>query len=134
MSNRFRIPSELPSDQTYFGSLRWLSNPMSTGARQLTAIDVTIVPGQSHDFHRHPDQEELIWIVAGQVEQWIDRERRILGVGDAVFIPADVVHGSFNSGNSDARLIVIFSPCVGDAGFQSVDVAGEAPWKDLRAA
>lgn len=134
MSNRFRISEELTSNEAYFGSLRWLSNPQSTGARQLTAIDVTIVPGQAHAFHKHPDQEELIWIVAGQIEQWIDRERRILGVGDAVFIPAGVVHASFNAGNSDARLVVIFSPCVGDAGFESVEVASDTPWKDLRAA
>jgi hypothetical protein len=58
------------------------------------------------------------------------REKRILGAGDAAFIPAGVVHATFNGGG-EAHLLVIFSPCVGD-GFEVVDVSGEAPWNGLR--
>ena len=57
---------------------------------------------------------------------------RILGPGDSVFIGADVVHASFNVGESDAKLLAILGPCVGDQGYELVDVASEAPWKDLR--
>ena len=63
-------------------------------------IDVTLSPGKGHDFHKHPDQEEVILCVAGSVEQWVDREKRILGPGDSAFIPAGVVHASFNVGES----------------------------------
>ena len=130
MVNNFRIASELKSDQASWGHGRWVSNPASTGARQLTVLDARLAPGQSHSFHKHPNQEEVMYVVSGKVEQWIDREKRLLGAGDAAFIPAGVVHATFNRG-SEAQLLVIFSPCVGD-GFDVIDVSGEAPWNRIR--
>ncbi len=73
-------------------------------------------------------------MVAGHVEQWVDREKRILGPGDSAFIPADVVHASFNVGIDDARIVAILGPCVGEIGYELVDVAEEAPWKTIRPA
>ena len=75
----------------------------------------------------------MIYVISGTFEQWIDREMRTLRSGDAVFIPAGMVHASFNSGKGDARMIAIFGPCVGEAGFETIDVAEEAPWNGLRA-
>src|SRR5581483_1542212 len=79
-----------------------------------------------------PAQEEVILVVAGKVEQWVDREKRILGPGDSAFIPADVVHASFNVGTSAAKIVAILGPCVGPIGYELVDVANDAPWKTLR--
>ena len=130
MGNNFRIATEIGVDQASWGHSRWVSNPASTAAKQLTVLDATLAPGQAHSFHKHPSQEEVMYVVAGKVEQWIDREKRILGAGDAAFIPAGVVHATFNGGG-EAHLLVIFSPCVGD-GFEAVDVSAEAPWNGLR--
>ena len=91
-----------------------------------------IFPGKGQSFHYHPDQEEVIYVVAGKLEQWLDREQRVLVPGDAVFIPADMVHALFNAGKGEAKLIAIFGPCVGEAGYETVDVAGEAAWSGLR--
>ena len=55
----------------------------------------------------------------------------MLGAGDAIFIAPGIVHASFNVGKDDARVVVVFSPCVGD-GFEAVDVSGEPRWKALR--
>lgn len=107
--------------------------PPSTGAKRFTVIDGTFGPGQGHNFHKHPDQEEVMYVVAGKAEQWVDKEKRLLGPGDAAFIPAGVVHASFNVGQNDAQIVAIFGPSVGANGFEAVDVAGEAPWKGLRA-
>jgi quercetin dioxygenase-like cupin family protein len=131
MTSNFRIAGEIKPDAADWGLARWVSNPKSTGARQLAVLDATLLPGKGHSFHKHPDQEEVMYVAAGKIEQWVEREKRILGAGDAVFIPAGVVHATFNVGQDDARLTVIFSPCVGD-GFEAVDVSGEAPWKGLR--
>ncbi len=95
-------------------------------------IDVTLDPGKGHNFHKHPDQEEVIVVVSGQVEQWLDREKRLLGPGDSVFIPAGVVHASFNAGSGEAKLAAILGPCVGDVGYVSVEMGDEAPWNTLR--
>lgn len=128
----FRIASDVTPEVLDWGQLRWLSNPPSTGAGQLTVIDVTLEPGKGHDFHRHPGQEEVLYVVAGQVEQWIDREKRILGPGDSAFVPDNIVHASFNVGAGNARIVAILGPCIGDVGYVLEDVAGEAPWNSLR--
>ena len=93
---------------------------------------MTLKPGKGHDFHKHPDQEEVIYCVAGKVEQWIDRAKSILGPGDSAFIPAGMVHASFNVGSGEAKVVAILGPCVGEIGYELVDMAQEAPWKDMR--
>ena len=132
MTGRFMLSAETPPEELDWGSLRWMSHPPSTEAKQLTVIEVTLSSGKGHDFHKHPDQEEVIYVIDGSVEQWLDQEKRILGPGDSVFIDADVVHASFNVGASEAKLLAILGPCVGEGGYELVDVAGEAPWNSLR--
>jgi quercetin dioxygenase-like cupin family protein len=133
MAGKFVIAAETKPEVLDWGRLRWMSNPPSTGARQLTVIDVTLAPGKGHNFHKHPDQEEVIYVIAGTVEQWVDRQTRILGPGDAAFIPAGTVHASFNVGQAEAKVVAILGPCVGEIGYELVDVSGEAPWVTLRA-
>ena len=33
-------------------------------------------PGKCHDFHRHPGQEEVIYVLEGTIEQWLEQEKR----------------------------------------------------------
>ena len=132
MTGKFMMSAETLPEVLDWGKLRWMSNPPSTAAAQLTVIEVNITPGEGHDFHKHPDQEEVIYVISGQVEQWLEQEKRILGPGDSVFIGADVVHASFNVGDLEAQLLAILGPCVGEAGYELVDVAGDSPWKDIR--
>jgi quercetin dioxygenase-like cupin family protein len=128
----FRIVSEIERDEHDWGHGHWISHPPSTGAKQLTVLEATIIPGQGHSFHKHPDQEEVLYVGSGKVEQWINKQKTILGPGDAAFIPAGTVHASFTVGQTDAKVIAIFSPSVGGIGFEMVGVANEAPWKNLR--
>jgi len=132
MPGKFTIRSEVEPERLDWGQLRWLSNPPTTGAGQLTVIDVALVPGKGHNFHKHPDQEELLLIIAGEVEQWIGEEKRLLKAGDSAFVPADVVHASFNAGSGEARIAAILGPCVGEVGYVSVEMGDEAPWNTLR--
>lgn len=132
MERRFTIASETEPEVLDWGRLRWLCNPPSTGAKDLTVIDVTLSPGKGHNFHKHPDQEEVILCVSGSVEQWVDREKRILAPGDSAFIPAGVVHASFNVGQAEAKVVAILGPCKGDIGYEVLEMGAEAPWSTLR--
>ena len=132
MTGKFVIAKETDVKIDDFGTSSRLSDPPSTGAKRLTVIDVNFDPGKGHNFHKHPDQEEVVVVIAGKVEQWVDREKRILVPGDSAFIPADVVHASFNAGEQPAKIIAILGPCVGPAGYEVVDVASDVPWKTLR--
>ena len=44
------------------------------------------IPRKGHNFHYHSNQEEVLYVVSGTVEQWLERERRTLGPGDSIFI------------------------------------------------
>jgi quercetin dioxygenase-like cupin family protein len=132
MRGKFVIAKETEVRIDDFGESSWLSNPPNTGAKQLTVIDVTLDPGKGHNFHKHPDQEEVVLVIDGKVEQWVDREKRILGPGDAAFIPPGIVHASFNAGDQPAKILAILGPCIGSVGYEVVDVANDAPWKTLR--
>lgn len=132
MRGRFTSAAGVEREQLEWGELGWISRPAFTGARQIVAIEVTLLPGQGHNFHKHPDQEEVIYVLAGEVEQWLEGNRQNLQAGDSVFIDADVVHASFTAGNQPARLLAILSPCRGEGGYELVDVSQEAPWSGLR--
>ena len=132
MQGQFLPTTVVERDQLDWGSLGWLSRPATTNAEKLVVLEVNLLPGHGHNFHKHPDQEEVIYVISGQVEQWLEQEKRLLSPGDSAFIPADVVHASFNVGSESAKVLAILSPCVGEAGYVSVEVGDQAPWNTLR--
>ncbi len=124
--------SEIRQESFEWGKVGWRSG--DTGSAQLVVMDVAVRPGEGHAFHRHPSQEEMIIVKAGQVEQWLEEEKETLRAGDAVYIDADVVHASFNTGGETAHLQVVLAPVIASeaTGYEVVDVSGEAPWASLR--
>ena len=132
MNGKFVLGSEAEREQLDWGALAWMSRPGSTEAKDLTVIEVTLNPGGGHNFHKHPDQEELIYVLEGEVEQWLEQTPRTLRPGDAIFIKANIVHASFNNSSTPAKLLAILGPCVGDGGYVSVEVGDQAPWHGLR--
>ena len=64
-----------------WGKHWWLSQPGLTDTKQLTLVRVRMRPGAGHQFHYHPTREEIIYIVDGVAEQWVDREKRRLKAG-----------------------------------------------------
>jgi quercetin dioxygenase-like cupin family protein len=132
MTGKFISSTEVMRQQLAWGSLAWFSSPAASNATDLVVLEVTLSPGGGHDFHKHPRQEESIYVIDGEVEQWLDREKRRLRAGDSVFIGPDVVHASFNVSERNAKLLAILGPCVGPDGYELVDVADQEPWMSLR--
>lgn len=132
MGGRFIGVQDIEHDTFDWGETGWISRPELTGSRALCVMDVTIHPGSGHAFHRHPDQEEVIWVREGRIEQWLERDKRELGPGEAVYIPADLVHASYTVGDAPAKISVMLSPTAGEGGYEVIDVADEEPWASLR--
>jgi quercetin dioxygenase-like cupin family protein len=130
--SKFVLQGDVKQDSFDWGDMAWRCNPPTTGARQITVMDVTLGPGGGHAFHKHPDQEEMIIVKSGRIEQWIEQQKQELGPGDSVYIDADVVHASFNDSGEDAELQVVLGPCVGELGYETVDVSDDEPWSGLR--
>jgi len=131
VAGAFKPGSSLTRDQHDWGVFAQVSGPRD-GLDGIVAIEATFLPGKCHDFHRHPGQEEVIYVIEGSIEQWVLEEKQVLTAGDSVVIPASAVHASFNEGSEPAKILAILSPAVGDDGYGVEDVAGEEPWASLR--
>jgi quercetin dioxygenase-like cupin family protein len=125
--------SDVRQETFDWGTIGWRLTPAS-GSKQLVIMDVTLEPGEGHNFHRHPGQEEMIIVKQGRVTQYIEESSTSLGPGDSVFLEENVVHASFNDGDETAHLQVVIGPSLGgDTGYGLEDVSGEEPWASLRA-
>ena len=132
MNGKFVSASDVKHDKLDWGTLGWVCHPPNTGATQLTVLEVEFAAGGGHNFHRHPNQEEVIYVMSGEIEQWLEQESRTLRAGDSLFIESGIVHATFNKSSEGARLIAILSPCVGESGYGVEEVGGEEPWASLR--
>ena len=128
---RFVTATEMQVEASPWGPHEWLSRPGLTSAEELLLVRVRMPAGRAHQFHRHPAMEEIIYVLSGTAEQWVDREKRTLKAGDSAHIPRNVVHGTYNAGSGPLVFLAILSPA-GAEGPALVDVHAEQPWASLR--
>ena len=134
MKSKFLKGGQLEITETPWGPMQWISRPGTTKSKDIVAMTVDLAVGGFHNFHYHPGQEEVIYLLDGTVEQWVEDEKRVLKKGDAVYIGKDVVHASFNIGKKTAKLFVVLGPAKGKAGYRAIDVAKRPAWKNARPA
>lgn len=115
-----------------WGNVGWRATAKNTGCTSFVVMDVSLEPGMGHDFHKHPQQDEMIIVKEGSVTQFIAEESTTLNAGDSVYIDQDTVHASFNDGDITAQLQVIIGPAIGEDSYELVDVSQEAPWNVVR--
>ena len=128
---RFITQDDVQVEEAPWGVHDWISREGLTEAKHLMLVRVKMPPGKAHEFHRHPAMEEIIYVISGKAEQWVDRESSILGPGDSAHIPMDMVHGTYNAGEDDLVFLAILSPAVFE-GPALVDVSSDEPWVGLR--
>ncbi len=130
--SQFIRAGDVRVEQFEWGTIGWRLVP-AAGAEHLVVMDVTLIAGGGHDFHRHPGQEEMIIVRRGRITQYIEQECAQLGSGDSVLLEAGVVHASFNDESEPAELQVVIAPSIGgETGYGIEDVSGQAPWNGLR--
>jgi quercetin dioxygenase-like cupin family protein len=130
--SQFILGGDVRVEQFEWGTIGWRLVP-AAGAEYLVVMDVALIPGGGHDFHRHPGQEEMIIVKRGMITQYIEQEAAQLAAGDSVFLDAGVVHASFNDSAEPAELQIAISPSIGgETGYGIEDVSGQEPWSGLR--
>jgi len=127
---RFITAEDVQTEHLPWGPHEWICRQGIVDAKKLVLVRVTMPPGKAHKFHTHPGQEEIVYILSGQAEQWVDKESKILRAGEAAHIPAGVVHATHNAGDTDLVFLAMLSPAEFD-GPGLVDVSNEAPWANL---
>ncbi len=93
------------------GSVTWweLFGGDVTATEEITAGIAEIPVGSdSPPRGHHHDAAEMYFVVAGRGEVVVDGQPTPVGVGSAVWIPADVEHFARNTGDETLRLLYVF--------------------------
>ncbi len=109
----------------------WMCRPEITNAKDLQVCRAILPAGEAHHFHTHPELEEVIYVIEGEVEQWVSEQKQLLKIGEAAHILPGVVHATFNLSGKDAVILAILSPG-SQVGPFMVDVSDMEPWASIR--
>lgn len=94
-----------------WGTVKILSEPEITNAKNFSFGMVVLAPGKGHERHNHPGSEEIIFVMSGEGEQMVDDRPAVkVGPGASIFIPADIYHSTVNTGWEPLRLLVVYAP------------------------
>ncbi|UCD00109.1 MAG: ThuA domain-containing protein [Phycisphaerales bacterium] len=92
-----------------WGTLTWLAGKNIGNAEGLVLGRVTIRAGKSNPRHRHPNCEEVLYLLKGRLEHTMDDRTFTLAAGDTITIGPGVFHNATCIGNEDADMIVVYS-------------------------
>jgi quercetin dioxygenase-like cupin family protein len=93
---------------------RRLIGPDNVGAKNLEVVLGVIEPGRGALPHSHPGLEQVCYMLAGRARAEIGGEICDLEPGDTCYFPADTPHVFTVTGDTPARVLVIYSPPYGE--------------------
>jgi mannose-6-phosphate isomerase-like protein (cupin superfamily) len=97
------------------------------GAEHISAGSFWLAPGHQTVADVHPDAEEIYYVVSGEGRLVMDGEEFRVSKGMTVYIPAGVVHQSFNDG--DEELVYFYAFCPPPAGMSKQQAEG---WRKIQ--
>lgn len=86
------------------------------GASGLCLFEQWIAPGAGAPTHSHP-VEEVLTVVAGQAEMWIDDERFLLSAHQSLIVPKRRRHGFANVGGETLHIRAVLASAAFEASF-----------------
>jgi mannose-6-phosphate isomerase-like protein (cupin superfamily) len=108
-SGKVTDASQLPVEQSAWGTLQWVCNEkLMPGSGQTVGL-ATILPGKQNPVHYHPNCEEVLYVISGQGLHSYDGRTIPLKAGMTIRIPAMVKHNLVNTGKETLRTLVSFS-------------------------
>lgn len=99
------VPLKLPGRD-----LQWIADAETIGSEQLSVAIMTCPAGSvSRPVHSHTGVEEIMVVLAGEGEAWVDGETGSFQPGDAVLFPPGSKHQVRNTGGSALIAACIFA-------------------------
>jgi quercetin dioxygenase-like cupin family protein len=87
-------------------AVQWVITRATAGAERTVFGITTMPPGARHDIHRHPNAEEVEYLVEGTgLARVGDVDVRMVA-GDVVVVKTDELHGFYNDHPADKAVIV----------------------------
>ncbi|WP_077963274.1 cupin domain-containing protein [Ensifer adhaerens] len=87
------------------------------GASQLCLFEQWVAPGAGAPTHLHP-VEEILTVIAGKAEVWIDDERLVVMPGQSLIVPPLHLHGFANIGSDTLHLQATLAAASFEARFE----------------
>jgi quercetin dioxygenase-like cupin family protein len=84
------------------------------GATQLCIFEQWLAPGAGTPTHSHP-VEEVLTVLEGEAEMWLDQARTIVAAGQSLIVPAHRSHGFRNSGSVTLHIHAVLASAVFEA-------------------
>ena len=105
-----RRGGEVAVHETPWGSLQWLVGGAGGPSRNMTFGRVTFKPGQGNPAHLHPNCEEALFVVEGELEHTLPGGGVVrLGPGDCIVLQPGEYHRAVNVGRGTAVVVVAFN-------------------------
>ena len=92
-----------------WGTIRWLCNQELMPGTQMTLGYVVIEPGRKNPLMAHPNCEELLFVISGELKHRLEEHTYHLTPGSMIRIPAGAKHDALNSGSVPAIVLVAYS-------------------------
>jgi len=89
-------------------------------------LEVSLAPGMGVPRHMHTREDEVYFILAGELEVTVGEKIFVLRPGDTLLAPRDIPHQLRNSGNTTNHYLLVFSP----SGFEEFIMATAVPAPD----
>jgi quercetin dioxygenase-like cupin family protein len=89
--------------------VRSVINRDDAGARRIILLSSEFPPGRVHLLHRHPNAEQIMYVLEGSCLALSEGEPARLEEGDAVFIGQGEWHGVRNDTDQPAVTLVIYA-------------------------
>lgn len=90
--------------------LYWIATPETIGSEEMSFAIMRCHPhAVVRPMHTHKDIEEILMVLDGEGEAWIDGEFYPFRKGDAVLLPKNSKHQVRNVGDTELVTVSIFS-------------------------
>lgn len=96
-------------DAADFGSVHWVVRAGDPAGAEQTVGLAVFDPGKSNIEHAHPDSEEIVFVLEGEVEHTLGAQRITLRAGDLIVVPRGAPHRLLNEGATPVRAYIVFS-------------------------
>lgn len=80
---------------------------ISTGSEQVFIAVGTIPPGMSTGLHLHEVDEEILYVLEGEISATLDEETLTAGPGETIFVPAGTWMNLANGSDAPARVVLV---------------------------
>lgn len=93
-----------------WGKLDWFASGPADSSNEMTVGQCTLNAGQSNPRHYHPNCEEVLHVLTGKIEHYVEGDGWFpMGPGDTITVAANVWHQARNIGDTPATMIICFS-------------------------